>query len=355
MSVAQYRSQLERKRKERLDVEKKLGDYRIKETSKRSEAVKLRQQADKTGSESTRKSKLRAAERKENDAVSAGKAANSLQKRLDSLRKDEVKLQNRLSQEEQSEVQARARQRQREQRQVAEKAARENASISRRIASTEKSLLEVSSRIPAAKPEKLRVLLLGAASKGDLRVAREQSRIRAAVESALHRDQIEIDARPSATPDDLLDGLSKFRPHIVHFSGHGNSNLIQFEDDEDEPHDGVVVTAEAFSNAIQATDYSPRLVVLNSCSSAPQAMKLVEGIVPLAIGMADSIDDGDAINYAARFYASVANGESVRAAHSLGKAALELTGLSGAELPTLCWAENMDPQLTNLVEPIEDL
>jgi hypothetical protein len=31
-------------------------------------------------------------------------------------------------------------------------------------------------------------------------------------------------------------------------------------------------------------------------------------VVPFAIGMADNIEDGDAINYAAQFYAAVANG-----------------------------------------------
>ena len=352
MSAAQYRSQLERKRKQRLDAEKKVGECRTKESSKYSEALKLRQQASRAGSELTHKSKLREAERKEKDAVSAGKDASVWQRKLDTLRKEEDRLQSRLSKAEQAESDARDRQRQREEKRAEQKAAKEQAAISRRMEMAESSIREIEARTPPTKPEKLRVLLLGAASAGDLRVSREQSRIRAAVESALHRDQIEIDARPSATLNDLLDGLSKFRPHVVHFSGHGNSSLIQFEDDEDSLHPGVVVTATAFSNAIKATDHAPTLVILNSCRSAPQAVKLVETIVPFAIGMADSIDDADAINYAARFYASVANGESIKAAHSLGKSALELAGLSGAELPTLCWAENVDPRATKLVEPI---
>lgn len=78
--------------------------------------------------------------------------------------------------------------------------------------------------------------MLGASSEGDLRVGREQKLIRAAVESALHRDQIELDVRPAATTADLLDGITKFRPHVVHFSGHSNDDLIVFEDEADEPH-----------------------------------------------------------------------------------------------------------------------
>ena len=72
-------------------------------------------------------------------------------------------------------------------------------------------------QLRAPKPENLRVLILGASAEGDLRVGREQKRIRAAVESALHRDQIDLDVRPAATTADLLDGITQFRPHVVHF------------------------------------------------------------------------------------------------------------------------------------------
>ena len=66
--------------------------------------------------------------------------------------------------------------------------------------------------------------------------------------------------------------------------------------------------------------------------------------------MADEIDDGDAIMYAAQFYAAVANGQSIRSAHLSGQAALELAGLSGQELPTLAHSEDVDPATTILVK-----
>jgi len=188
-----------------------------------------------------------------------------------------------------------------------------------------------------------------------LRVGREQKRIRSAVESALHRDQIELDVRPAATTADLLDGITKFRPHIVHFSGHSNDDLIVFEEERDELHEGVVVTARAFANAIRATDDPPLLVLLNSCNSASQIDALVDQVVPFAIGMADSIADGDAINYAAQFYAAIANGQSINSAHLAGKVRLELDGLEGSELPSLAWALDVDPATTVLVKPIDQI
>lgn len=139
----------------------------------------------------------------------------------------------------------------------------------------------------------------------------------------------------------------------MHFSGHSNDDLIVFEDEQDEPHEGVIVTATAFANAIRATDDPPQLVLLNSCNSASQIDALVEQVVPFAIGMADEIDDGDAINYAAQFYASIANGQSIDAAHLAGKVRLELDGLDSAELPTLTWAPDGDPTGTVLVKRTE--
>jgi hypothetical protein len=67
--------------------------------------------------------------------------------------------------------------------------------------------------------------------------------------------------------------------------------------------------------------------------------------------MADEIEDGDAIAYAAQFYAAVANGQSIRSAHLAAQAALELAGLSGADLPTLACAPDVDPGTTILVKP----
>ncbi|GAA3102926.1 hypothetical protein [Streptomyces echinatus] len=111
----------------------------------------------------------------------------------------------------------------------------------------------------------------------------------------------------------------------------------------------AIVTARAFASAIEASDDPPLLVVLNSCHSASQINDLVE-TVPFAIGMADKIGDSDAITYAARFYASVADGQSIGAAHRLGRAALELAGLPSHELPTLACAADVDAAAAFLVQ-----
>lgn len=351
MSANQYRSELERKRKQRVEAEKKAASYRVKESSKRAQAAQARQSAGRLKSEATVRSKIREAERREGEAVTAGKEAARWQGKAADYAKAEAGLQEKLARAERSEATVAEKRRQRDLQQAERRAAAEKAAFDLRVSHAETAVSDVLRQLPAPKPEKLRVLMLGASSEGDLRVGREQKRIRAAVESALHRDQIELDARVAATTHDLLDGLSRFRPHVVHFSGHSNEDLILFEDERDEPHEGVVVNARVFAKAIQATDDPPLLVLLNSCKSASQIDALVEQVVPFAIGMADEIGDADAINYAAQFYASVANGQSIQSAHLAGKVRLELDGLEGPELPTLAWADDVDPATTMLVKP----
>ncbi|WP_311208470.1 MULTISPECIES: hypothetical protein [unclassified Aeromicrobium] len=354
MSANQIRRQLEQKRRQRTDAERKAGDYRNKESKKRTDASKAREAAARSKSASTTKSKLNEAERRDREAASAGKDANAWQTRASNYAKEEHTLASKLAKAEQAEALDAEKKRQRAQQAADRQRAAERRTMEQRLARAETDVSSVRHemrQLRAPKPEPLRVLMLGASADGDLRVGREQKRIRAAVESALHRDSIRLDVRPAATTEDLLDGLTQSRPHVIHFSGHSDHDLIEFEDEKDEPHEGVIITATAFVNALQATDEPPLLVLLNSCNSASQIDALVEGVVPFAIGMADEIDDADAINYAARFYATVANGHSIEAAHLTGRAALEFAGLEGADLPTLACASDVDPRTAVLVQP----
>lgn len=349
MSSSQYQGQLDRKRKSRIAAETKAGELRSKESKHRADAASARLAAEKTTNATTRRSKLSKAEREDKHAQAAGKDAAAAQSKASGYLREESALGIKVARALKTENEAAERKRKREQQQAERKAASDRTAMETRLSQTESVVRSALRDLPEPKPEKLRVLMLAASSEGDLRVGREQKRIRAAVESALHRDHIEFDVRTAATGADLLDGITKFRPHVVHFSGHSDDQLIVFEDEQDEAHPGVVVSARTFAKAIQATDTPPLLVLLNSCNSAAQIDDLVAEVVPFAIGMADSIDDVDAINYAAQFYAAITNGQSIDSSHLSAQVALELLGLDGAELPTLAWADDVDPTTTVLV------
>lgn len=350
MSTNQYRGDLARKRKQRVAAEKKASDFRVKEAAKRSDATKARASASRSNSSSTVASRLREADRREKEANSAGREAGQWQAKSAKFAQEEASIQTKLARAEQTEAAAAERKRVATSRRTTQAINAQHAMVTSRLDDHDEQLGVVKRELRAPKPERLRVLMLAASAEGDLRVGREAKRIRAAIQSALGRDLIDLDVRTSATTDDLLDGLTGFRPHVVHFSGHSDEGLVVFDDDVDDFNDGVVVSADVFARALRATDDPPLLVVLNSCNSASQAMRLVESVVAFAIGMSDEIDDGDAIVYAAKFYAAIANGQSIESADRVGRVALELAGLLGHELPALASAADVDASATWLVE-----
>ncbi|MEV6620296.1 CHAT domain-containing protein [Amycolatopsis sp. NPDC051106] len=277
-----------------------------------------------------------------------GRDASALESKAASYGADAANLQAKISRAEAAERERLARQQalaQRAAEQERRKFAQQISFTQQRVSMTETAL----HHLKAPKVEKLRILMLGASSQGDLRVGREHTRIRRAVEVAVHRDQVEIDVRLSATAQDLLEGIAKFRPHVVHFSGHGDDQLIVFEDDIDDLHEGVIITASAFAAACAATDDPPTLVVLNACHSKGTAEALVNRCAPLAVGMNGSIDDADALQYATALYSSIANGHSVGSAHAAGKAAIELSG-GEHDLPYLALTPGITASVVKLVQ-----
>lgn len=203
-------------------------------------------------------------------------------------------------------------------------------------------------RPPDAEP--LRILYLTAAPRGDLRLDEEMRRVKAGVQAATHRDLVQIEHKPAATSSDLLDGLTRFRPHVVHFSGHANETVLELDTGNDKPGPGQRVSAAAFARAIGAVDAPPTLVVLNACRSEAQLAGLLDA-VPLALGMSDNIGDADAMAFAARFYAAVADGQSVEGAYRVAKVAMELSGLPDADLPILVNDPAVNPAEVVLVIP----
>ncbi|AXI76108.1 CHAT domain-containing protein [Peterkaempfera bronchialis] len=353
MSSSQYRSQLERKQRQQADAVAKAADLRKKEAGHRADAAKERQAASRTSSPGTSKTKLNQATRSEEKANVAGKSAAEVEKKAAGFAKEAAGLLVKLAKAEAGERAAADRRRAQVERVAQQATVVRQARVDARLDAAEAQVEEIAREFRVPKAEPLRILMLGASSESDpLRVGREQSRIRNAVRSSLHRDLVEFDVRGSATTADLLDGLTGFRPHVVHFTGHSAEHLLVFEQDVDAPNDGLVVSAGAFGRALAATDNPPLLVVLNSCSSAPQAQRLVDQeVVPFAIGMSDTIGDLDAISYAAQLYAAIANGQSITSASASGQVAVEMAGLDDHDLPTLFHAPDADPRAAVLVKP----
>jgi hypothetical protein len=200
---------------------------------------------------------------------------------------------------------------------------------------------------PRGRRDLLRVLYLTAAPHADRRVDHEVRRVLAAIRAATHRDMIQIEHAPAATGSDLLDGLTRLKPQVVQFSGHGSESALAFESGHDRQGPEQRITNAAFARALAAVDNPPVLVVLNAYRSEVQLRELLRA-VPIAIGMSDRIQDDEALTFAARFYRSVAEGESVGGAYGLAKTEMDFDG-QRAHLPILIHDPAVDPATVKLV------
>src|SRR5882672_9024570 len=125
----------------------------------------------------------------------------------------------------------------------------------------------------------------------------------------------------SARPDELARKLLEERPHIVHFSGHGDlSGRLCFED-------GSGKTWPADKGAVAAM-FEPvrryvKCVILNACYSAEQA-HLIAQHVEYTVGLSSSVADDAAIALAKGFYGALAVDGKVRTAIGAARANLRL-------------------------------
>jgi hypothetical protein len=324
----------------------------------RSSAERKRQDATRTKSDTARRTALRSAAEQDKKLVVAMKKIADIKTKLATNSKAQTAKRRSLASAEGSERQV--SERQDLQRRRADKAhAKEMASIVR------PAVRYVDVRAP--EPEKLRVLYLTANPEADdvtethpdgsttttsryLRLDREVREVQQTLRGAKYRELVAVEHRPAATAEDLIDALNDSRPHIVHFSGHGWSGGVVFDNGSlEDPHDHPV-EFDLLAEVLAATSTPPRVLVLNACESLSGADLLLPA-VPVIIAMADTIDDTAAIVFARRFYAAIASAQPVGIALAQAQAAMRLTTPDDADLPQVVVRDNVDAGSLVLVRP----
>lgn len=345
----------------RARVESEISTARTRQARAESDAATAIAKANRATSESSARSYLRAAERAQASVLSESKKLATLSDKVAGHAKKDADLNRDLDNALKSAAAAEKRERERQARQNKTRLAADEAARRRREASERASRAQLDARLDATdaalrrlaappRREPLRILYVTASSDGTLRVDHEIRRVKAAVQAATNRDLIDVHPLLAATPGDLLDELARFRPHVLHFSGHAGPDVLVFDLDIPDRNAGDFVSGDLFKRVVGAVDVPPILVVLNACDSASQASTLTE-VVPFAIGMSDEVDDADAILFATRFYSAVAEGQSIRASYDLGRLQMELAGLPGASLPVLYTAATADAARVLVLPP----
>jgi CHAT domain-containing protein len=178
------------------------------------------------------------------------------------------------------------------------------------------------------------ILILAANPRGTstLRLDEEVREIDAGLQRAKKREFFDLKQRWAVRVQDVYQSLLDFKPHIVHFSGHGTGdNGLALEDETGQMQlvDTVALTQlfELFASNIEC-------VVLNACYSEVQASAIAQRI-PYVIGMNKEIGDKAAIKFATGFYSALGAGESVEFAYKLGCNVIQLDGIPEHLTPVL--------------------
>lgn len=194
----------------------------------------------------------------------------------------------------------------------------------------------------------IKILFLAANPKDTqkLRLDEEIREIEQALQRAEFREQFEIIQKWATRIVDLQEYLLKYKPDIVHFSGHGspkNEIFLESINGQCQP-----VTEKALCNLFSLLKDNIRCVFLNACFTANQARAIAENI-DCVIGMSNSIKDDSSISFATAFYQALAYGRDIKTAFELGCIRIDLEHLCEQDIPQII-ALNCDPKNIVLLE-----
>ena len=191
-------------------------------------------------------------------------------------------------------------------------------------------------RSPAPSTKALRIAYLitnpelGAA----LNTVQEAKQVIKAINSSALAEKIEL--RPLLAPsfDDLIDLLNRFKPHVVHFSGHGGDESLLFDNENIGDVGGTSLDFDTIRELLDAVHFKPKGLVLMACDTVSGASKFLDH-TDFVVAMSDSIDDNAASDFSVRFYKSVGDGVALDKAVKQGKVSIKAKGYKDSELPTL--------------------
>lgn len=196
----------------------------------------------------------------------------------------------------------------------------------------------------------IRILFLAANPKDtpQIRISEEIRTIDERLRTTALGHHFELNQCWAVRAADLPEALLRYKPNIVHFSGHGSaSGQIILEDKS-----GMTqpVSSQALSDLFQILTDEVQCVVLNACYSESQARAIARH-VECVVGMPRAIDDSSAIAFAAGFYRGLGWGRTIETSFRLGCNEIDLSSLRGTDKPILLPKPGVDVTKMYLVEP----
>src|SRR5215831_12934043 len=189
----------------------------------------------------------------------------------------------------------------------------------------------------------IRILFLSAnpSDTQKLQLVEECNDIDDKLRVAEYRDQFDIVQRHAIRIDNLIYILLRFKPEIVHFSGHGSEEGALVFQNSDGNAQEVPPRALTDLFRIVNKDKDIRCIFLNACYSEPQA-EAISDYVDCVIGMSQGVTDTAARQFAAAVYQALGFGKSIKDAFDLGIVQLGFSR-SDEHIPKLRCRPGVDP------------
>jgi CHAT domain len=172
--------------------------------------------------------------------------------------------------------------------------------------------------------EKIRILFLSANpwTTSRILVDEEAREIFERLQEGRYRERFQLFNHAATRPIDLQRLLFFYRPHIVHFSGHGSKKQKLILGGT--PGRGKTVDTQGLVKLLSLYNAHLRLVVLNACFTKVQA-RLISEVIDYAVGTGNGIGDKAGVAFAGALYRALGFGRSIRDAFDSAKAELCLT------------------------------
>lgn len=210
-------------------------------------------------------------------------------------------------------------------------------------------------------PEKqIKILFLASepSDTGKLRLGKELQEIKNRLST--NKSFFDLQERHAVKPDDVQQTILNYKPHIVHFSGHGEeTGEICFEDENGK---SKVIPPDALAELFSLVKDHTKCVVVNTCYSDKQA-EAIARYVPIVVGTRKEISDSAAIKFSIGFYTALASApdlsqQSLRDAYTSGRIAIrfenlpeDLTPIMKEGLPEVKFSSEVDTALISISKP----
>lgn len=170
---------------------------------------------------------------------------------------------------------------------------------------------------------KKRILYIAASpiDIANLQVDFEFKKIKASIEQGALRDNFEL-LLPlmSVTLEDFLQAKFKYKPSIIHFSGHGLEEGLMFATSQNV---FQVIPTELLDDVFKGIEAYTQIIILNACYASAQAEIISKNGV-YVLGMNAPVTDTAALYLSENFYRFVSDGQNAEEAFKNIKILLEL-------------------------------